>query len=179
MIRLLTAAALAAVLAACGTPTPYQSGDGASYGYREQAVENNRYLVSFRGNTLTDRETVELFLLFRAAELTLERGYDHFLVARRDTDADRRITGTTSGFGPHGHYRSRFGAHYRYYHPRFGWYGRHDPFWNDTYLREVTRYEAQAEIVLGRGPAPDAPEAFDARQVVENLGPRVTAPEPR
>ena len=43
-------------------------------------------------------------------------------------------------------------------------------------IREVTRYEAMAEIVLGRGAVPDAPDAFNAREVVANLGPRVQRP---
>ncbi|MEQ8435767.1 MAG: hypothetical protein RIA71_16170 [Oceanicaulis sp.] len=168
------AATLASTLAACATPTPYQSAQTSAYGYTEQAIESDRYLVSFNGNSLTDRETVETFLLYRAAELTLERGFDHFTIVRRDTEADRRFVGSGDPFGSR---YSRFGFHYRYFHPRHGWYGWHDPVWNDVNVREVSRYEAQAEIVLGRGPAPDDPSAFEAREVVSNLGPRVTRPQ--
>ena len=42
-----------------------------------------------------------------------------------------------------------------------------DPFYYD-------RYEATAEIVVGSGPKPAGdPNAFDAREVVQNLGPRL------
>jgi hypothetical protein len=172
MLRLLTLASAATLVAACAAPTPYQLSAPGGYGYQETAVESDRYLVSFSGNSLTERETVETFLLYRAAELTVERGYDHFLVARRDTETDRRTVTTGDPF------HSRYGFHYRYYHPGFGWYGWRDPFWDANYRsREITRYEAQAEIVLGRGPAPDDPAAFEARDVIANLGPRVTRPE--
>ncbi|KAK0358834.1 hypothetical protein LTR94_033752 [Friedmanniomyces endolithicus] len=41
----------------------------------------------------------------------------------------------------------------------------------------VDRYEATAEIVMGRGPKPAGdPNAFDAREVINNLGSRVTRP---
>jgi hypothetical protein len=42
----------------------------------------------------------------------------------------------------------------------------------------VEKFTASAEIVLGKGPkrADDA-ETFDARAVIENLGPRIQRPE--
>jgi len=169
MLRTITVLSLAAVLAGCaGGPTPYQQAGDSRYGYAEQAVENDRYRVMFSGNSLTERDTVETYLLYRAAELTLERGYDHFRLVQRDTEADRRLVGT----GGYDH----FNVHYRYFHPSYGWYGWRDPFWNDVNVREVSRYEAMAEIVLGRGAAPDTPDAFEAREVVRNLGPRVARP---
>lgn len=172
MLRITAVLGAAAVLAACASPTPYQSGAPGGYGYEETAIERDRYLVSFNGNSLTERETVETFLLFRAAELTLEQGFDHFIVVRRDTESDRRTV--TSG-DP---FRSRYGFHYQYFHPGFGWYGWRDPFWeSDIRTREITRYEAQAEIIFGRGPAPEDPAAFEARDVIANLGPQVTRPE--
>lgn len=160
----------AALLTACAGPTPYQSATG-DYGYEQTAIESDRYLVSFSGNSLTERDTVETFLLYRAAELTVEQGYDHFIIVRRDTESDRRTVSTGDPFA------SRYGMHYRYFHPAYGWYPWRDPFWDDRRTREITRYEAQAEIVLGSGPAPDDPSAFDARDVIANLGPNVTRPE--
>jgi len=165
------AACSAIALAACSTgPTPFQSAAGGGYGYAEQQIEQNRFAVSFSGNSLTDRQTVETYLLFRAAELTRERGYDHFIVARRDTDSETRYV----GFGPS---YSAFSVRYRYFHPRHGWYGFYDPFYNDVNVRESTRYEASAEIVLGRGEKPNRPDAFDAADVIANLGPRVRRPD--
>src|SRR5690242_7138359 len=89
-LRIIAAVAGVAGLAACATPTPYQPlGAGnsrASGGFAEQRVAPDLYLVSFTGNTLTSRQRVESYLLFRAAELTLQNGYDSFTIVDRQTD---------------------------------------------------------------------------------------------
>ncbi|WP_417483067.1 CC0125/CC1285 family lipoprotein [Maricaulis sp.] len=173
MKRLLICLAGISVLTACATPTPYQAAGGDQWGFQETQIESNRFRVSFSGNSLTDRETVETYFLYRAAELTLERGFDHFIVVQRATDTETRIVG--SGGDPF--YRPGFGLQYSYFHPRWGWHGGGDPFWNDINYREITRYEASAEIVLGRGAKPDDANAFDARDVTANLGPQIVRPE--
>jgi hypothetical protein len=160
----------ALALAACATATPYQPASDGREGYTERRVEADRVMISFKGNSLTERATVETYLLFRAAELTLEQGYDHFLVVTRDVDRNSRFlsSGGRSNLG--------FYPHYAWYHPRLGWRPYHDPFWDDQTYREVTRYEATAEILLRRGPKPNEANAFDARQVVENLRSSIQRP---
>lgn len=176
MLRNIVAAACLAVLAACATATPYQPAgwDGSRYGFSEMPIEADRFRVSFSGNSVTERETVENYLLYRAAELTLQTGYDYFLVADRDTEARRRYLNTGAGFSSFYGYRSPWGFYpsYRFYDPFYGWY---DP-WGPAFgryssfdYRETTRYTATAEIKMGRGATPPAPEAFDARQVLRNL----------
>jgi hypothetical protein len=183
------AAALCAGLAACATPTPYQpniKGQSTSGGYSEFRVEPNRFRVNFAGNSLTSRETVEGYLLFRAAELTVQNGYDWFTVVDRDTDKQSRTYVEPDPF-----YRPWYGSYgfwrpsWRYYGRGYGWRGW-DPFWGDPFwadrvdVRTVERYEASAEIVMQKGPKPEAdPRAFDARAVIENLRPRVQYPQPK
>jgi len=174
-MRLLIMAAMAALLAACATATPYQprAGEGG-YGFTEQAIETNRLRITFAGNSLTDRETVETYMLYRAAEMTVERGFDHFIIADRGTDENTRL----QGVGGSSFHRYPFG--YRYFHPAWGWSPWHDPFWDapESY-REVTRYEAAAEITMFRGAKPENnPNAFDARDVMSNLAARVVRPAP-
>ncbi|MEI9905187.1 MAG: hypothetical protein WDN06_15415 [Asticcacaulis sp.] len=85
----LMAAASLTLLSACATPTPYQAAlttHGYNPGYSDTKLEDNRYRLSFAGNDLTKRETVENYLLYRAAELTLDSGYDWFEVVNRGTD---------------------------------------------------------------------------------------------
>lgn len=164
--KLFLAAAAVATLAACATATPYQPAIDSRYGYSEIPIEADRYRVMFTGNSLTERETVENYLLLRAAELSLAEGYDAFRVVTRDTEANRRYSGTSYG-GPYAGYSPW--TRFSYYNPYYGWYGFHDPFYNDVSLREVTRYEASAEILFGAGNDPDAPNVFDARDVVANL----------
>jgi hypothetical protein len=172
MKRLIPMAAGLALLTACASPTPYQAASEAGWGFHESQIESNRFRVSFSGNSLTDRETVETYILYRAAELTLEQGYDHCLMVQRATDEDSRIIG--GGVDPF--FRPGFGMHYSYFHPRWGWRGGSDPFWNDVNYREITRYEASAELLLGRGPKPEGADAFDAREVVANLGGNIVRP---
>lgn len=77
--------AAATALAGCTSgPTPYQPAAGYDRGYSEQKIENERYRISFKGNSMTERDTVENYLLFRAAELTLQSGYDSFTIVNRE-----------------------------------------------------------------------------------------------
>ncbi len=171
MRKFLLAGLAAFALAACATATPYQPRTAESqYGYAEQQIESNRLRITFSGNSLTDRETVETYLLYRSAEATLQRGYDYFIITNRDTDAHRSVQGY--GAGP------RYGFGYYYYHPRFGWAPWYDPFWDEPRsFREIARYEAVAEIALYKGAKPaDDPAAFDAREVQANLQGRVVTP---
>ena len=171
--QMIAASALAiATLTACGTtgPTPYQPGIGTDRGFSESRIENDRYRISFKGNSMTGRETVENYMLFRAAELTLQSGYEVFTIVDRDTDKDSSIRRTGPYFG------SRFS--YSYFSPRWGWVHGWDPFWRSYPSRfdEVTRYEAFAEIVMSRGPKGGDPNAFDARQVSQNLSASIQRP---
>jgi hypothetical protein len=183
-------AALAAGLAACATATPYQPDvpgrSSASGGFSELRLEPDRFRVTFRGNTLTTRETVEGYLLFRAAELTVQNGHDWFSIVERDTDKQSRTYVEPDPFyrpwyGGYGYWRPAW----RYYGAGFGWRSW-DPFWGDPFwgdrvdVRTVERFEATAEIVMGKGakPAGDV-RAFDARAVIDNLRPRIRYPEPK
>lgn len=168
-------AAFAALsLAACATSTPYGPATSKSpYGFSDQKIEENRYRIVFRGNSSTNRETVETFLLYRAAELTLANGFDYFVVTEQDTEASRRYS-TTGNPAFFGRYRYGFGRYYGafpYYAYGFGWGAPFGPgFGADFNTREITRYSAVAFVKLFKGqkPADDA-QAFDARSVVENL----------
>ncbi len=170
-MRMLVLAAMAGALAACATATPYQPAASDRYGFQEQQIESNRVRITFRGNTLTDRETVETYLLFRAAEVTLQGGRDYFVVAKRDTEERTRLQST-------GLDQSRFAFDHWYFSPRRGWSPWYDPFWAEpASYREVTRYEAVAEIAMFSGPKPgDDPNAFDAREVQANLQGRIVRP---
>ncbi|MFC7377594.1 hypothetical protein [Brevundimonas sp. GCM10030266] len=172
-VLLVTAAALA--LSACATATPYApAGPDSRYGYSEQRVDSDRFRVSFAGNSVTSREQVEMSLLLRAAELTLENGHDWFATVNRATDRDVRLQAVPDPFY-YDRYSPYWGPSWRYYRRGY-WspWGYRDPFGRDFDVREIDRFEATAEVVLGRGSKPtNDPNAFDAREVVNNLGSRV------
>jgi hypothetical protein len=180
------AALAAASLAACTTVTPYQPdvpGQRTSGGYSEERLAEGRYRVTFSGNSLTSRDRVEGYLLYRAAELTVRDGYDSFLIIDRLTEHDVRTYVEPDPF-----YRPWYGGSYGYWRPHWrywqgnGWIVWHPewgyPFWADRVdLRTVERFEAHAEIVMRRGPVPAGEErAFDARQVMRDLGPTIERP---
>jgi len=186
---LAAALAVAAGLAACATPTPYQPkvpGQAASGGYSDQRLEPDRWRVTFAGNTVTARETVESYLLFRAAELTLQQGADWFETVDRRTDSDARTYVTPDplyhpwyGYGswrPYWRYYGRHGGGWRTWDP---WWG--DPVWADRVdVQTVERFEASAEIRMHKGARPAGdPRAFDARAVIDTLRPRIQYPAPR
>lgn len=172
-MRMFLLAGIAVLLSACATATPYQAAATDYYGFQEQRIEANRVRITFRGNSLTDRDTVETYLLYRAAEVTLESGKDYFVVADRDTESHTHLMGIGSPY-------PRFGFEYMYFSRARGWAPWYDPFWDEPMsYREITRYEAVAEIAMFNGPKPanDA-NAFDAREVQANLQSHIVRPAP-
>ena len=161
----LAALALAVLLGACSTPTPYAPA-AERFGFSDSAIEQDRYRVSFSGNSATDRETVETYLLYRAAELTLEKGRSHFVIVARDLDKNERYI-------HHDFYPFGFGS-FGYYGHHGGYYFRRSLFAGPSDSVPVTRYEAIAEIVIG-GPElkAEGTDAYDAEDVVSNLGSRI------
>jgi hypothetical protein len=187
------------LVAGCATETTYRPATGQGFnrtGYSDRLIEDNRFLVSFAGNSVTSRDTVERYLLFRAAELTLQQGYDYFLMADRDTNLQSRTYSTPGiggGFG-YGGFGGYWGPSWRYRGRGFGWRswdpyigggfggfgggGFGGPWGNDFDVRTIDRYEATAEIVMRKGPIPrDNIRAFNAKQVVDNIGPSVILPK--
>ena len=175
---LLVLAAAGLILSACATATPYQAAVESTKGYSEQRIENNRYRVSFSGNSLTRLETVENYLLYRAAELTKENGYDYFVIANRNTEKKQHYAGS-SFYGPGGFgYGGSYGFGWTYYSPYFGYGYGYDPFFDGYDIHQITRYTATAEIAMyhGQKPEKDA-KAYQADDVLKQLGPKIVRPE--
>lgn len=174
----LIVACLSAALAACGTATPYQPvGAPTSQGYggySDVQIQPDRWRVTFSGNDLTSRETVETYLLYRAAELTVQSGYDWFTTTQRSTDATTQVYTypIDRPWGP------AWGPRWRY-HDGVGVWRRWDPWGSDPFFDVdlITQYEASAEIFMGRGPKPaDDPHAFDARALMTSLSGQIVRP---
>src|ERR1700689_3140092 len=86
LARLTALGLLAGTLLGCMQPTPYQPRlEGQNTGYTDRALTHNRYRVTFTGNTATKRDTVESYLLLRAAEVTRAAGFTSFMFDTRDT----------------------------------------------------------------------------------------------
>jgi hypothetical protein len=161
LVRAVVVVAVASLLAACVSPTPYQPAPPRGFGYSEERLDQNKFRVSFRGNSLTKRETVEDYLLF-----------SHFLIIGRDTEAKTRYRYWIDSYGGRGWF----------YHGFPGWHRRpwYDPWgpWGGYDVQPVTTYTATAEIILVKSAVQDGEAwAFDAQQVLVQVGPRVVRPE--
>jgi hypothetical protein len=201
-LRHVLIAASALTLVACATATPYQpaSEPGGFDGFSQQMIENDRARITFGGNSLTKRDTVENYLLYRSAEMAIERGFESFTLQERDVEADRKVRvtpGFSNRFDPYfgySFYRPRFGwsraypySRFRGFSPRSGFgrrgfggrggFGGYDPFFDDIDVQEITKYRATAEVKFGRGSAGNDVRTFNAREVLQNLGPAITFPE--
>ena len=160
---------LASVLGACTTATPYgPRAEGSSTGYTDERLAQNRFRVTFSGNSATPRAAVEDYLLYRAAQVTLDSGYAAFEFDARDTKAKTTYFSTFDNFP--------YGPGYR----PFGWYWHNWAFDDlNVQSRPITRYEAYAEIVmLTADQARSEPRSLDAHDVMSRLGPRVLPPPP-
>lgn len=74
----LAPALLALLLAGCATQ--YQPASALAGGYSDREIGPGLWHVDFVGGPSTNHETAQTYWLYRAATLTLDRGYDGFAV---------------------------------------------------------------------------------------------------
>lgn len=159
-VSLLAASAFS--LTACASLAPYGPQMGANgQGYAEQAIENNRYRVTYRGvgapGPVADRA------LYRAAQLTSERGYDWFEVTQRWIDGRPDSAGGVRPNVSIGAGGGRYG----------GWSTSGVGVGVGLNLNGPSPTSTTLEIVMGRGQKPDRPEVYSARSVIESIGHRL------
>ncbi|MBA2588337.1 MAG: hypothetical protein H0U98_06895 [Alphaproteobacteria bacterium] len=177
-IKALPLTLIAGLLAGCMAPSPYAPRlEGNQTGYTDRALTQNRYRVTFTGNTVTPRETVESFLLLRAAEVTRAAGYTNFVFDTRNTRTNTSVQTVPYGPPPDpfwGGYYGRRGL------GGFGGWGG----WGFAYEPAVdvvvrTNFEAYAEIVLlTPDQAAKEPRSLNAADVITHVGPDATPPKP-
>lgn len=79
------------ILAGCASQPLYSPAKNSqSMGYYETRLTDNRYRVTFTGGINTPLETVKNLALLRAAELTVENGFDWFEIVDRESRGDSR-----------------------------------------------------------------------------------------
>jgi hypothetical protein len=114
--------------------TSYQK-MGMTGGFEEQKVTEDTYLVHFMANAYTRPDRVSVYILYRCAELTVEKGFDYFVRLNETNQAGEESAG---------------------------------------FIGTVHKPGLTEMIRMGKGPRPvDNPNAFDAREVMKNLGPAV------
>ena len=143
-------AALAVVLCACG-PTLFQPADrDGSNGYTVQRLEQDHFRLGFSGSSSTSAQQVADDLAYLAAQVTLRNGADYYVVVSNKMER----TSVYDSLGSRGPIE----------------------YFDCCHSNGVTshEYEARADIVIHQGPMPpNDPTAHNAREVIEELGPRI------
>ena len=158
------------MLAACAAlPTPYQpAADSFSYGYSDEQIDAETWRVSFAGNSITARGTVEDYLHYRAAEITLAAGAEGFVVVKEDIEKD--VTYYSAGYPAGGYISHGYGR---------GYYSGLGVGYGTGTLSPTNSYTGHATIRVFRETAPAGPgTAYDAAAVLRVLGPKIVRPAP-
>ena len=100
--RLMRGGLIVVLILLVGCPTAYQR-ENLTGGYSNIRLADTTYRVRFKGNNYTSRDKVELFLLYRCAELTDRLGYNHFVLIDEDT-LDISDPFAKAGFFPRNYY---------------------------------------------------------------------------
>lgn len=153
-------AASALMLSACASLAPYGPQQSArGQGFSEQQIETNRFRVVYNGvgapGPVADRA------LFRAAQLTVDQGYDWFEVTQRWIDGRPDSAGGVRPSVSIGAGGGRYG----------GWSTSGVGVGLGFDLSGPQPTSTTLEIVMGHGAKPDRPDAYDARRVQDALRP--------
>jgi hypothetical protein len=142
-------------LAACAGPAIYEAAPRpGGPGYTESQIESDRFRVTFNASS-GGVQKAEDFARRRAAELTVSRGYDWFLVTERFIEpyASGGRTSLSIGGG-------------------FGSFGRRSASSVGVGIPLSGRGGASVslEVRLGKGQKPNDPQAYDARDILRLSG---------
>jgi len=143
-----------------GCATAYQQQGFFGDGFADRRIDANTFYVEFRGNGATARQTVNIYLLYRCAELTAEAGYDYFVLVGAVSD-DQQAVYTTSG-------------HYSATTTTTGNFATTTGTYTPGSTIFVTRPGSAVLLKAFRGQKPAGnPDAFIANEVLQYLGPTV------
>ncbi len=134
-------------------------------GYTEQQIADNRYRVVFTGNDRSTMETVQNYALLRAAELTIQKDYDYFRVAERNTI-------TIPDSGPSTSVVMSTGTRSQTDCGLLGCETSYAPDFASTEIHNVpddSRYSSNLEIVMSNNSDGASDDRYDAREVIDNI----------
>lgn len=168
--QIMTMAVLATLLAACASQPAYRAADERGYGYSDRQLTEDQFRIHFRGRGDDTGRAMD-YAMLRASELTLEKGFDWFDVASRDTLVDREQVPAPAA--------TAIGVSYAtvqdcglltctsYYRPV--------PQYHTSVSMGDQRSEVEVimEIRMGKGVRPSDQNSYDARELYSRLKPEV------
>lgn len=148
-------------LAACASLAPYGPQTSLNgQGFSEQRLEADRFRVTYRG--VGAPAPVADLALRRAAELTMQQGYDWFEVTQRWIDGRPDSAGGLRPSVSVGASSGRYG----------GYSASGVGVGVGLNFSGPEPTSTTLEVLMGRGSRPDRPDAYDARAVADSLGAR-------
>lgn len=149
------------LLAACATPYGKY---GLLGGYTDSRIDENTFSISVDNNGMTTKQATSMQALYRAAELTVENGFDYFIVGNAANNS-RSISMVTPGSSTSNTTINSYGS--------------------TAYANTTTRYSPSTIVPIElpnstlvikafKGTKPDGVStAYDAKSVIKYLGPQV------
>jgi hypothetical protein len=159
---------LIGALTTCSSQQTYRAADRGGFGYTERQITEDQYRINFKARGDDTGRAMD-YAMLRASELTMQKGFDWFDIASRDTLVNReRVTPAVhTGFG-------------------VGYQTVRDcgVLTCRTYQRPTQQYQSSMhlgdsrsevevimEIRMGKGMRPSNDQSYDAREVYQHLKP--------
>ncbi len=156
-MKKLAAVCIALTLSACATPYGKY---GLLGGFTDSRIDENTFSISVDTNGYTKQQTTSMQAMYRAAELTVENGYDYFVI----TNDSKNPTGMTINMP---------GSSYTTVNS-FGNTATARTTYNPGAAIPMVFPNSTLVIKSFKGNKPtDAPNAYDARSVMTYLGPQI------
>ncbi|GEM_PF-1155986 len=159
-------------IAGCGLWSPSKYAPYSSWGqqgYRETPLDSSTYQVTFSGNAATAADVVDRYALYRAAELTVEHGFDYFVVVDAQHNEAHNSTTTAMPTGNNTEIQHTIDPQTGQWVPVAVTTTNYQTMTTTTTSHTVTK---TVRMFKGERPA-DNLEAYDAKSMIQVMGPTI------
>ena len=155
-MKKLAAVFMVATLSACATPYGKY---GLLGGFTDSRIDENTFSSSVDTNGLTSHQTTSMHAFYRAAELTIENGFDYFVIASEATNSTSMAMANAR--------RQHKQYNYQYLLAPPHTEGQLPPTHQQLlYLWCIQIQRSSSNLSRG-------PNAYDARSVMKYIGPQI------
>lgn len=169
MMKWMTTIGMMMLLGGCASQPDYREASKGGFGYSESKLSDTQYRIHFKARG-SDKAKAMDYAMLRAAEVTLENGYDWFVVNDRETLVDKESVQSSPQVG----FSQRY-TQVRECGLATCRTSRHPSTQFQTGIfvggSDKSEIESILSIETGKGTRPDSGSSFDARDVKENLMP--------
>jgi hypothetical protein len=153
--------------------------------YSETKQSALRYRLTVKGHNFTSRDAVEKYLLYRAADLTLQRHFQWFALIENRHKGDAAPVPKPDPAGPRYSFRLNYWRPvWRYKVANSSTWSTWSPFSSTAFFADgkdaktITDFDVTADIAMHKGNMDDSnPLAFEASAVSDFLINQVSTPE--